>query len=160
MPLRARLDRLYIPTFDTDMRAVAASGGPASSRTTLSRMMSARSTGSQNNRQLAIDVSRAEEATATNTDAARRAIQQGMNGVPSLAGAAIKEFRVWRTNDSTSVIKKPKASGWTWTSKIAKRDYYLRTHRGTRSGKSSNKRRRKASQLETWMRWRAGSHRQ
>lgn len=40
-----------------------------------------------------------------NTEVAKRAIQQGMSGVERLAGAAIKEFRVWRANDSATVIK-------------------------------------------------------
>lgn len=39
------------------------------------------------------------------TEAAKQAIQQGMNGVERLAGATVKDFRVWRVNDSASVIK-------------------------------------------------------
>ena len=60
------------------------------------------------NRQLVIDVSRVGEATiekVANTEAAKQAIQQGMNGVERLVGATIKDFRVWRANNSASVIK-------------------------------------------------------
>jgi len=39
------------------------------------------------------------------TEAARSIIQQGVSGVERLTGAAIKDFRVWRKDDSVSVIK-------------------------------------------------------
>jgi len=39
------------------------------------------------------------------TEAARSIIQQGVNGVERLTGAAIKDFRVWQKDDSVSVIK-------------------------------------------------------
>lgn len=61
-----------------------------------------------NSRQLVIDVSKVREGVAervTTTDAAKQAIQHGMNGVEGLTGATAKDFRVWRVNDSASVIK-------------------------------------------------------
>ena len=50
------------------------------------------------NRQLVINVSHVGEAMiekVANTEAAKQAIQQGMNGVERLVGAMIKNFRVW-----------------------------------------------------------------
>jgi hypothetical protein len=67
--------------------------------TTLSRTTSSGPIDKEDKRQLVIDVSRVREAAAekvANTDAAKQAIQQSMNGVERLAGAAIKDFRVWR----------------------------------------------------------------
>lgn len=55
-----------------------------------------------------IDISRAGEETVekvADTETAKLAIQQGANSVERLAGATIKDFRVWRTDDSASVIK-------------------------------------------------------
>jgi len=55
-----------------------------------------------------IDVSRVGNGTVEkvgNTGEARKAIQQGMEGVERLAGVAIKDFRVWRANEGTRVIK-------------------------------------------------------
>ena len=40
-----------------------------------------------------------------NTEEARKAIQRGIEGVERLAGVAVKDFCVWRANESTSVIK-------------------------------------------------------
>jgi hypothetical protein len=60
------------------------------------------------NRQLVIDVSRVREAIierVASTEVAKQAIQQGIDGIERLAGAEIKDFRVWRTNNSASVIK-------------------------------------------------------
>jgi hypothetical protein len=59
-------------------------------------------------RQLVIDVSRVGEGVAekvSTTEAAKQTIQRGMDGVERLAGASVKDFRVWRANDSASVIK-------------------------------------------------------
>lgn len=57
---------------------------------------------------MVIDVSRVRgdvvDKVAT-TEVARQAIQHGMDGVERLAGATIKGFRVWRTDESASVIK-------------------------------------------------------
>jgi hypothetical protein len=108
--LRAQLDMLSVspPSTQRTWASVAASGEPAGSGTNLSRTVSSGSTNSGDTRQLVIDVSRAGEGTAekaANTEEARRAIQRGMDGVERLAGAVIREFRVWRANDSTSVIK-------------------------------------------------------
>jgi hypothetical protein len=54
------------------------------------------------------DVSRAGE-TATekvdDTEAAKEAIQQNMNGVERLAGAAIKDFHMWRAIPSANVVQ-------------------------------------------------------
>ena len=61
-----------------------------------------------NNRQLVVDVSRIREAIiekVASTEAAKQVIQQGIDGIEKLAGAEIKDFRVWRTNNSASVIK-------------------------------------------------------
>ena len=58
-------------------------------------------------RQLVIDVSRVREGIAeriANTEVAKQAIQQGISCTERLAGASIRDFRMWRT-DSTSVIK-------------------------------------------------------
>lgn len=44
------------------------------------------------------------EKVAT-TEAAKQAIQQGINGVESLVGTMVKGFRVWRADSGTSVIK-------------------------------------------------------
>jgi cell division septum initiation protein DivIVA len=107
--LRAQLDTISVsPPSTQTWASVAASGGQTGSRTTLSRMTSGGKTDSESDRQLVIDVSRmGGEATerVANTEAAKQAIQQGMSGVERLAGAAIKDFRVWRANDNTSVIK-------------------------------------------------------
>jgi hypothetical protein len=64
--------------------------------------------GKADNRQLVVDVSRVREATiekVASTEAAKQTIQQGIDGIERLARAEIKDFRVWRTNNSTSVIK-------------------------------------------------------
>lgn len=55
-----------------------------------------------------IDVSRAGEGTTekvANTEVAKQTIMQGMSDVERLTGATIKDFRVWRVNDNTSIIK-------------------------------------------------------
>lgn len=55
-----------------------------------------------------IDVSRAgEEATekVATTKAAKQTITQGIKDVERLTGAILKDFRVWRTSDSASIIK-------------------------------------------------------
>ena len=88
--------------------SIAASGGTTGSGTASLRTASTGRVDKEDNRQLVIDVSRVGEAVAdkvANTEAAKQAIQQGTNGVERLAGAAIKDFRVWRANDTTSVIK-------------------------------------------------------
>ena len=36
---------------------------------------------------------------------AKQTIRQGMSDVKRLTGATIKDFRVWRANDNTSIIK-------------------------------------------------------
>ncbi|KAF2731543.1 hypothetical protein EJ04DRAFT_566732 [Polyplosphaeria fusca] len=59
-------------------------------------------------RQLVIDVSRVDEQTAervATTEAAKQIIQQGIGNVERLAGAIIKDFRVWRAHDNANVIK-------------------------------------------------------
>ena len=40
-----------------------------------------------------------------NTEAAKQTIRQGMSDIKRLTGAIIKDFRVWRANDNTSIIK-------------------------------------------------------
>ena len=44
------------------------------------------------------------EKVAT-TEAAKQAIHQGMSGVERVAGTIVKEFRIWRANEGTNVIK-------------------------------------------------------
>ncbi|RYP19375.1 hypothetical protein DL766_008456 [Monosporascus sp. MC13-8B] len=72
--LTAQLDTLSVSAPSTQTWAtVAASGGPAGSRTTPSRTISSRSKSSENNRQLMIDIGPTGEATvekAANTEAA------------------------------------------------------------------------------------------
>jgi hypothetical protein len=107
--LREQLDGISVtpPTTQT-WASVAASGGVAGSGTTLSRTTSTGNQNKEDNRQLVIDVSRVGEGMAekvANTEAARQAIQQGMCSVERLTGATVKDFRVWRANNSTSVIK-------------------------------------------------------
>jgi hypothetical protein len=107
--LRAQLDVLSIsPPSTQSWASVAASGGVAGSGTTLSRTTRAGKPNKEHNRQLVIDVSRVGEGAAekvADTEVAKRTIQQGMSSVERLAGAMVKDFRVWRANDSTSVIK-------------------------------------------------------
>lgn len=85
-----------------------ASGRPVGSGMTSSRSTNSGATDKEKSRQLVIDVSRVREEVVekvATTEAAKQAIQQGMNGVEQLAGATVKGFRVWRANDSASVIK-------------------------------------------------------
>lgn len=39
------------------------------------------------------------------TEAARQVITQGIRNVERLVGATLKDFRVWRANDGTNIIK-------------------------------------------------------
>ena len=107
--LRAQLDTLSVsPPSTQTWASVAASSSPAGSGTTLSRTTSAGNQNKGNNRQLVIDASRVGEGAAekvADTEVAKQTIQQGMSGVERLTGAIIKDFRVWRANDTTSVIK-------------------------------------------------------
>ena len=107
--LRTRLDTLSIePPSTQTWASVAASGQPAGSGTSLSRTTSTGTADKENVRQLVIDVSRVGQGTAekvATTEAAKQAIQQGMDGVERLAGTAVKGFRVWRANEGASVIK-------------------------------------------------------
>jgi hypothetical protein len=107
--LRAQLDTISIePPSTQTWASVAASRQPASSGTTLSRTTSTGTTDKENLRQIVIDASRVRSDTAervATTEAAKRAIQQGMNGVGGLAGTTVKGFRVWRADSGTSVIK-------------------------------------------------------
>jgi archaellum component FlaC len=107
--LRAQLNTLSIEPPSTQIWAtVAASGRPAGPNTTSARSTNPGTADKENSRQLVIDVSKVREEVAESvatTEAVKQAIQQGMNGVERLAGATAKDFRVWRVNDSTSVIK-------------------------------------------------------
>ena len=104
--LRAQLDTFSAsPPSAQTWASIAASEQPTGSGTKTSRIMNV---GKTDNRQLVIDISRVSEATiekVANTEDAKQAIQQGMNGVERLAGTMIKDFRVWRVNNSASVIK-------------------------------------------------------
>ena len=103
--------RTQLETFSTSppstqtWASVAASERPAGSDIITSRTMDA---GKADNRQLVVDISRVREATiekVASIEAAKQAIQQGIDGIERLSGAEIKDFRVWRTNNSASVIK-------------------------------------------------------
>ncbi|KAF1962985.1 hypothetical protein CC80DRAFT_588464 [Byssothecium circinans] len=62
----------------------------------------------ENSRQLVIDASKVREGVAervATTEAAKQAIQQGINGVERLAGAAVKDLHVRRGHENASVIK-------------------------------------------------------
>ncbi|KAF2259258.1 hypothetical protein CC78DRAFT_586169 [Lojkania enalia] len=88
--------------------AVAASGQQAGLGTRPLRSTNRGRVDKENERQLVIDVSQIRddmtEKVAT-TEAAKQAIQQSINGVESLVGTTVKDFRVWRANNNTSVIK-------------------------------------------------------
>jgi len=87
--------------------SVAASGDTAGLEITLPQMMSARNS-KEPNRQLVIDVSRASSETiekVATTEVAKRTVAQGIKDVDRLTGAILKDFRVWRTSDSASIIK-------------------------------------------------------
>lgn len=106
--LRAQLDTLLVePPSTQTWASVVGNGRPTGSGTATSRSTGTR-IADENKRQLVIDVSRVGQEAAdkvANTEAAKQTIQQGMNGVERLVGATVKDFRVWRANDSTSVIK-------------------------------------------------------
>jgi hypothetical protein len=109
--LRTQLETLpTLPLSTETWASVAASEYPAESNTALSRTTNVR-TGNKDkdcNRQLVIDVSCVREAIierVASTEVAKQAIQQGIDGIERLAGTEIKDFRVWRMNNSTSVIK-------------------------------------------------------
>lgn len=60
------------------------------------------------NRQLVIDISRADEEAVekvATTEVAKQTIAQGIKDVARLTRAILKDFRVWRTSDSASVVK-------------------------------------------------------
>jgi hypothetical protein len=64
---------------------------------TLSRLTSTGTRDKEHSQQLVINVSRVGEAVVekvATTEAAKQAIQQGMNGVERLARATVKGFRV------------------------------------------------------------------
>ncbi|KAK7178590.1 hypothetical protein PSPO01_15353 [Paraphaeosphaeria sporulosa] len=107
--LRAQLDTLSIePPSTQTWAAVAAGGRPTRPGMASTRPTKTGTTRTEDSRQIVIDVSRVREDVANKvatTEAARQAIQQGMNGVDQLAGATIKDFRVWRANDNVNVIK-------------------------------------------------------
>jgi hypothetical protein len=107
--LRTQLDTLSAsPPSTQSWASVAASGDAAGSGTTLSRATSTRKPNKEPNRQLVIDVSRAGEEVAekvANTEVAKQTIMQGISDVERLTGTTIKDFRVWRANDSASVIR-------------------------------------------------------
>jgi regulator of replication initiation timing len=105
--LRIQLDTLSTnPPSTQSWASVASSGGQAVPGTI--PLQTTTSTSTTSNRQLVVDASRVEERMAekiANTKAAKDTIQQGMRCVEKLAGATVKDFRVWRTNNSMSVIK-------------------------------------------------------
>jgi hypothetical protein len=89
---------------------MAASEHSAETNTILSRTTNDRTVDKNKNcnRQLVIDVSYIREAIierVASTEVAKQAIQQGIDGTEKLAGAALKDFQVWRINNNASVIK-------------------------------------------------------
>jgi hypothetical protein len=104
--LRAQLDTLSVsPSSTQTWASIAVSERPARLGTMISRTTDA---GKADNWQLVINVSRVGEATrekVASTEAAKQAIQQGVDGIERLARAEIKDFHVWRANSSASVIK-------------------------------------------------------
>ena len=85
--------------------SIAVSEHPAGSGTTIPQTIDTRKA---DYRQLVVDVSRIRETTierVASTEIAKQAIQQGIDGIEGLTGAEIKDFRVWRMNNSASVIK-------------------------------------------------------
>jgi hypothetical protein len=103
--LRAQPNTPSAPT--QSWASVAASGGTAGSEITLPQTTSARNP-KEPNQQLVIDVSRAgSEATerVATTEAAKQTIAQGIKDVERLTGAILKDFRIWRTSDSASIIR-------------------------------------------------------
>lgn len=107
--LRAQLGTPSIePQSTPTWAAVAASGRLARPGMALTQSTNLGTTRKEDKRQMVIDASRVREDVVekvATTEAVRQAIQQGMNGVERLAGATVKDFRVWRANDSASVIK-------------------------------------------------------
>lgn len=78
------------------------------SRSNLSRTTSVRTLNQETDRQLVIDVSRLGDRVIdkiATTEVAKQTIIQGISDVKRLAGATLKDFRVWRGNNSISIIK-------------------------------------------------------
>lgn len=107
--LRLQLDTLSTERPSTQTWAAVATGvRPTGPRMTSTRPTNSGTIRTENSRQMVIDVSRMRGDMAdkvATTEAARQAIQQGMNGVGRLARATIKDFRVWRANDNATIIK-------------------------------------------------------
>ena len=99
---------LSITSVSAIMGSVAASGGVTESGTTVSRATSSRKSNKDPNRQLVIDVSRVEERATekvATTKVAKHTVMQGIRGAERLTGATLKDFHIWRANDSASAIK-------------------------------------------------------
>jgi hypothetical protein len=95
------------PTQTQTWASVASSRLQREANMTISQATGTCTADKDSSRQLAIDVSRVREGIAeriANTEVAKQAIQQGISCTERLAGASIRDFRMWRT-DSTSVIK-------------------------------------------------------
>jgi hypothetical protein len=109
--LRTQLETLSaLPPPTQTWASIAASEHPAEPDITLPRMTNTRivDKDKNRNRQLVIDVSHVREAITervASTEVAKQAIQQGIDGTERLAGAVLKDFRVWRMNNNASVIK-------------------------------------------------------
>ena len=104
--LRTQLDTVSMsPPSTQTWASVATSECPTRPGTTAPQTMNTTKT---NNRQLVVDVSHIREAIVervASIEVAKQAIQQGISGVERIAEAEIKDFRVWRTNNSARVIK-------------------------------------------------------
>lgn len=111
--LRTQLETFStLPPSTQTWASIAANEYPAESGTALSQTTNARTMNKSKSkdcgRQLVIDVSRVREAImerVASTEVAKQAIQQGIDGTERLAGAALRDFRVWRMNNNASVIK-------------------------------------------------------
>ncbi|KAH0555915.1 hypothetical protein GP486_006140 [Trichoglossum hirsutum] len=95
------------PTQTQTWASVASSRLQREASMTMSQATGTGAADKDSSRQLVIDVSQVREGIAeriANTEVAKQAIQQGISCTRKLAGASIRDFRMWRT-DSTSVIK-------------------------------------------------------
>jgi hypothetical protein len=88
--------------------AVTARGDVSGLEPNLSQATNSQTPNTELNCQLVIDVGQVREEElerVVTTEAAKQTITQGMKEVEGLTGAVLKDFQVWRTNNSTNIIK-------------------------------------------------------
>ncbi|KAI9862357.1 MAG: hypothetical protein M1813_004833 [Trichoglossum hirsutum] len=88
--------------------AVTARGDFTGLGPTLSQATNSQRPNKESNRQLVIDVGRVREqelGKVETTEAAKQTISHGIKDVEELRGAVLQDFRVWRTNNNTNIIK-------------------------------------------------------